>query len=574
MNRLQRMAAIAVTCSAIVCAQNPASEPRAIVRIVLNAAYQDDEEQVKAIRFLATRIKPTAIQVPTNDTISATVARVYGFGSKNLDQVYQAFEDAIKDLNGLSRATQWKPGVRLVPTLPSWAKTSFNPDKPQNTLPVFSSASVQTLSTPDGVLNAITAPPPAPRRDQHAPQTVALDLEMSSAEADDLLKLGPEDAPNLLLQPPVLLSAAMPVVFADNGPVASLPPFSVNPQSAESIRRAADRVRRRSLLFILDSGWPTLDIKRQSQRDLLDILRVMRETYALGPALAQSPDSSWSPPANDHCKLIHASLEALQGLDNGRAVQTIYVPLSRDQGAQLVLKELLYVYFVWQGLQQQGVTPGQINLAQRDWRDVRRTAAATATKAITTNVPLTAQGSSLASDKAIVEALLVLATQYSQHTQRAFFISESWTVGKSFLYVNYPKEPRGIVFAAVGNNNGINVYQNAWDFAQRSLQASDHVAVMNAFVGDKPACDSNIVDDFANTRAVAFNGQIDGGPCGTSYAAPRIAWFVAFSEALQPAPTAPRNWANEVQLRLTSWRQSGAGLLKYSFDIEKFVGSL
>jgi hypothetical protein len=305
-------------------------------------------------------------------------------------------------------------------------------------------------------------------------------------------------------------------------------------------------------------------------------LKIVREGFRLGPPLVASPDKTWAGgPANPHCSRILDSLRELQGLDDGRAVQVIYVPVSQDQGAQAVLRELLYVYYVWRGLEQNGIRPGQIDLSQRDWKDVRKDAALNASRAISNNVPLKADGANLASDKAILEALLNIATQYCEKTKRSFFVNESWTVGKSLLHVQYPEEPRGIVLAAVGNNAGIDVYQTRWDFARRSLQTNDHIAVMNAIVGDVPACDSNVVGNFTNTRAVAFNGQIAGGPCGTSFAAPRVAWLLAFSEALRPAPVDIQNWANDVQARLVTWLQTGpAGLSKYSFDFDRFANSL
>lgn len=552
------------------------SEPRSIVRIVLNAAYQNNEQQAAAIDVLANRLQPTAIEVLPNDTISSLVARLYGFGRKNgLDKVYDAVETAIKRLNNIEDPRELRAGTRLVPTIPSWAKTDFDPDKIQNIVPAFASAVVKDVLIRTQQVAALTTPPAAPSRADHAPQTVAMYLEMSEQEATSLLSLTAADAPGMLLEKPVSVSAPMPVIFAkDDPPDATLPPFSIGEQDLAKLQAAKTKAQRRSILLIVDSGWPTPEIKKQSQADLFQILRTVREAYRLGPGLAKSEDTSWAAPANDHCVLIKAALREMETIDAGALVQTIYVPLSQEQGAATLLKELLYVYFVWQGLEQNHVAPGDVNLAATDFNDVRATAEKTASHSLKSNIPLKATGAALSSEKAIIEALLWIVTQYCEKTGKSFFLNESWTVGKSVQHVTYPTEPRGIVLAAVGNDNGINVYKNRWDFAQRSLQASDHVAVMNAFLGSEPGCISNVVDDFEDTRAIAVNGKITGGPCGTSFSSPRVAWLLAFAEALNPAPAAPQNWANEVQGRLRSWRQPGAGLLRFRLDFSRFVSGL
>ncbi len=152
-----------------------------------------------------------------------------------------------------------------------------------------------------------------------------------------------------------------------------------------------------------------------------------------------------------------------------------------------------------------------------------------------------------------------------------YFLNESWSVGKSSLFVMYPRTPRGIILAAVDNSGGLNVYQLGWDFAQRSLQSSDTVAVMNVDSMGQPLCRSNIVDDLPNTRAVSFDGSVSDGPCGTSYSSPRAAWLLAFAAALGPPSANPDNWANEFQLLITKFRGPGQGLGKYALSPDKYV---
>src|SRR5262245_43365521 len=103
-------------------AQN-ARDAVSTVRVTLNAAYDDAPDKISQLETVARVLPRTEVDVPEGDTISAFVARQYGFGrSDGLTKTYELFERLILEFNRISDPKDWKPGKRLAPTLPKWAK--------------------------------------------------------------------------------------------------------------------------------------------------------------------------------------------------------------------------------------------------------------------------------------------------------------------------------------------------------------------------------------------------------------------------------------------------------------------
>jgi len=59
---------------------------------------------------------------------------------------------------------------------------------------------------------------------------------------------------------------------------------------------------------------------------------------------------------------------------------------------------------------------------------------------------------------------------------------------------------------------------------------------------------------------LAYDGDVNGAPeCGTSFAAPRVAWLLALRET-RDSDFDPQNWEDELYRLITSGRTPSGGL--------------
>ena len=140
---------------------------------------------------------------------------------------------------------------------------------------------------------------------------------------------------------------------------------------------------------------------------------------------------------------------------------------------------------------------------------------------------------------AAVWRLAELAAKQDKHNP-VFFLNESWTVVPDTVELGSPGLSSGIVVAAAGNTPGkeVNSDTGKIDFARNATPANDVLAALDTKPGlNQPFCDSSQLnrDTLSMTMAAAYDGEaVDGGLCGTSFSAPRIAWLLALGK--QPEP--------------------------------------
>ncbi len=540
------------------------------VRVTVSGTYRNTDEDAKRVDTIGRLLPPTLVNIPAGDTISAFIARQYGFGnSDGLSRIYDVVEKILLDLNGLQRPTDWKPGQRFAPTLPKWAKSDFNPNKIANQISILSESLGALIVGPGDV--ALPPPPPPVERPNSAPQNQGIDIAglTDTAAADIMRRVQANSA--LFAEAPLLLTGSMNVRFDRSDLGSDSPASPLTPDEIERLRSiGAQKPVRGSLLYVLDSCWPDERAYIESVTRLLGILADLRTTNKLGPAFTPSlKPGSFSPPAKGgtHCQDVEASLRFLRAVDGGGVVSVIYVPLSKDQQSEAVLAELLYSHFLVQGV---GSGLGVADLNLPVFSDVRKKAKEKVNEALQ-NIPKVAVGQSLATEKAILDSVMTVANLHARKTRQSYFINESWNVGRSNLFPQYPKVPLGLVVAAVGNSGGVNVYEQEWDFALRSSNADDTIAILNTDRSGEFLCHSNVISFGPASRALAFDGRVGQTTCGTSFSAPRVAWLLAFWEAFQQMPPNPSGWAKEFQMRMLRLRSESDGVTGLVLDVQRYL---
>jgi hypothetical protein len=247
------------------------------------------------------------------------------------------------------------------------------------------------------------------------------------------------------------------------------------------------------------------------------------------------------------------------------------VPLTKEQNATPVLTDLLQTEYL------RGFT-NYSNKQVKPPKDLIKRSRETAENTISKSYPEKWSGDEVLTDKSILDAILDLGNLYANENHTVVFVNESWTVPHDEYHVYYPDPLNGIVLAAAGNAN-LNVISSHLDFAERSTNHKDTLAVMNRRPGesDFPCSSSfvgaNVADE---AMATAFDGEVLGSAiCGTSFAAPRIAWILAADEAVRKSALDPTtSWEVLLDLRLKKIRDSNAsGFDIYLFDPIAFLKS-
>jgi hypothetical protein len=311
----------------------------------------------------------------------------------------------------------------------------------------------------------------------------------------------------------------------------------------------AKKVTRPVPLFVLDTGWPDPLTADRSRTLISQMVSTVRS--ALGVPFTAPPPTAFQPPSSSHCQRIARALEEFEQLDPNRAVPVIYVPLSREQGAESLLHELLFTGELLNRSQLPRPNRPRLPIPA----DVLRDARAFATSRLQT-IPPKITGRVTTTEKAIVESLIHVATARSILEGGAFVVSESWVLSQNVLAYAAPLDLTGLVVTAAGNF-GVNIVDDRVDFARRALTSAEFVTVLNTTPDGAPVCGSSTVagQQLQQMAVVGFNGDVVDGSA-TSFATPRVAWLIALAEASRTTAVNTESWAAEFRRRLLGLRPS------------------
>jgi len=541
--------------------------------IRINTVYDDNADSLRQIKLLIKYLVPSEEVLRPGQTISEFSVEHFSLGPTDLPQSYQLIEDAILHLNRLARPEDARAGVLLVPTLPrrksrgglkNWAESVGMSATRTQEMVAETEAKMELFKA-----LPTTQPNEPPPNEFVFPIVVPL-VDLRSPEGQSLLK----DPNTALVEEPMILryASGRETIYPTED---YLVLEEAERQQIKSWLR--NDASRSPVVFILDSGWPSLDAYLEAKSTLIEAFDQVWAKWAIPvkQRFKRKVESDvWKKPSNTHCQTIEHSLKEFRDLDSNHRVRVIYLPLILEEqpGAEL-LQELFELYFISRSIDAP-LGEQAHKISRQVIKEARNSAKSTLTK-IKVGEEL---GEDVLSNKALLQATWILGNYIAGRDDTVFFVNESWTLRASLVEYTMPFL-YGFPIAAAGNipRKVVTSSQGSGpvDFARRSQTNGDVIAVMNFRKGVGWQCDSSIVDDafLPVTVAVGFDGRVSekDSECMTSYAAPRVAWLLACSESLRHSSPDRSRWPADLKLRLLLSRSDATGLDQLIFDPIKYM---
>lgn len=487
-----------------------------------------------------------SVQVQSGDSVEGIVLREYGFGKSNSVDAYASIERKIVRLNKLRSPHQIRAGEPLhIPALPPLAATQPNPANPYNALPKISTYAPLSAAT-SGLLDvsslSFLKPPTITSLNRRGAPTVAEYMWVPRAQVARERDLA--GAASEAIQ--VHAETVMATFDSEIGARGST--SFLDPNEREKLKNViAATPLQAPVLIILDDGWPSEVAFRNSIAWLNEAFGQIRrhfkypvgqQTQALGPKAR----TTFPVPAF-HARTIDRALQPLTKLqgDGVERVRVVYLPLTvAQEHAAAVLSDLVTLRLVddWVG-DRRGDDPPALGEVQR----LRRIA-----DDVIGRLPKDTGVRVVKTDKAVIEAVMLLADLYARATGDPYVVNLSWTTPKLQNRYADMRFNLGLVVAAAGNASALDcskcgplhAYSDSckcadnvaaaerW-FAVRAVDGEDVIAVMNAARDGTLQCRSSLVaSQISRTlAAVSLDGTVDASTCGTSFSAPRVAWLAA-----------------------------------------------
>lgn len=521
---------------------NPAPN-KSTLRIEL-APYDDSPDSLRQISTLIRLLPPRQVDLPPNGTISALVLAEYGFGPSNLPGTYALLQERILALNGFATPEQAVARQILIPSLPS--NVRYNSSIAWNDFPGVADFRVTSRSArgditaaqmEDVVVERVTDT----RRRGSNGITFDLPLPANLLRDKSIVALVKEPFASLPSEPLRVKFETQECSTPNPGPVLSQ-------QQRGELEKVLKGAKRTVPLYIVDTGWPSAPAQKESWEHLRSLLHIVREHFGLAaPPPLSLP--AFVEPRVDHCTRIDRALEEFRTINRER-VRVVYVPMSKEQGAAALLREMIEVADTVRRIVSKfrrdqlpaTVPPDILNNAKRFAADV------------ITRVPDSITGEITETDKAVLESTIILAAEAARLEKTFHVVNESWVVATDVIRYEQPSNPMGLIVTAAGNDE-VNINLKEVDFAHRSSAGWPFVAVMNVDKNGDRTCGSSFIDlsVLETSSAISFSGTI-AGRSATSYAAPRVSWLLAAAEAVRPQPVEPGVWPGQVQLRIKGTR--------------------
>jgi hypothetical protein len=624
-----------------------AAEPNVILRVLVSAAYDDSPRNLAMIRTVTQSLPPLLDSTTVPQPVDVLVWEWYnvGVGPKSrasgdtLPQTYAYLAAYIRQLNGVPLDAAVIPaGQVLMPALPKRALTEPNDTLGRNYVPqVLRSAvrlreheNTKPLEIPPAVVLTTTADSSlhtdTVRRlvlgrgfrlvtgaDRPASQYRALELVVP-------LRLAPalNVRAKALIDSGLATFTSLPVRIRTGQPTDSIAdstgdstPSVVRPAAAnlgasasgyapwwgpptDSISHAIGAVSRRRTvpMAVVDFGWPSDADYQYSRNRLRELVDLTRKDWGLSPLNGRVKDPSFTPPSHKHSVHIANAISALRNVMQPSPVDVLFVPLTQEQDAGPILKELIRTSYglrlKFEGLRlaalddTKAAVLASCEFDPSDFRSFPRCARALSLGGDDTDdvlrqvdrdlslIPLqvrtdAAGRADVRTSSSILSAVWRVLDAYSLARDTTAVVSVSWTVEQLFGISSLPESRWGpspvVLVAAVGNVPGflVNGVINAMDFG---ASANDpHVlAVLDVDTSGAPRPYSSLVDStahrLARINAVGYDGVVSDSVYGTSFAAPRVAWFLAAGEAIRAKRRSDGGWALDLMGRITCLRSS------------------
>jgi hypothetical protein len=538
-------------------------DAEAVVRLTLHNSY-DSSTSLDLVEAYLRLVPPKEVSIAPGETISSVVFREFGFGPRNRPAHYELFERAILKANRVSRPEEVRPGRLLVPALPPIGvatKVGHGLGAADRTV-VYDSAASE-----GGEATVTPGPVVVDRRAWRRPARTVADLRLPANAFADFVRAAPDSAKVLFRDPnTVALSRSMLVVPAQVcGPRSSGAETAferlITDAQTQDLKSLLAATPHTVTLFVLDTSWPDADAYVDSRAFLTQLVSRACRLYRvpqLARDLRKTKDSFVA--GHAHARQVRDALQELAPLSS--RVRIIYVPMTKDQGASDVLETILAVGaardklfgavsgFLGPAALNDTVIAGIADEARKTLPSLMSSISAApdpATRFFVTN-------------PALIDSLYQIASDVSRDAGNDVFVfSQSWTAPANAISMRLGEHPRGLIVAAVGND-GKSVDATETSYATFAKRLAFVLAVMTLDRNGQPYCGTSCVDyTHEDMNAVGFNGTIPGDKCGSSFAAPRVAWLIAAREARRPGafPDDASKWVSEVRRRIRTLRPPG-----------------
>lgn len=582
------------------------------LRMVINSNYTDARSSRALVSRLMRSLPPSIIQIPTETTFHKLVLDQYNISigpkASSAGQRYESLYDSvaayIAELNPQTNLIQniIPAGKLALPTLPPKAEWDppftavgrLSPQVLETTIGMeASTGGKDSMLVSKQGFDTLTASPTS---------TAVLFVKTSVANADSLVK-----AATPLLETGELSVVDAPMHY-EYGDAAGLldgysPGEGLLAQSAvdELARRLSAPQRRGVPLVLIESAWPDRPTALASCLRMNAILGKVRNTWGISE-VSPSPvcdTVAFTDPPTEHSQHVLSSLKQLTKI-GADVVLPIFVPMSKDQGAAPLLREIIRVSELYslkstvfrdtlKKREELGRTCKGLNLGQpltftecirllpdsgfTRTADVRSGDAMRQLrdKILVDNDKRHFEGSS-----AIVTAVVNVVSAFSLAEGTGAFVSTSWIVPSAYMGTFTPSltVPTVLIVAAAGNDNKIvNNDKSPIELARWAAERQV-IAVVNLTPAGDTVCHTSVVDtSLLNvTSVVGFDGDLERRTCGTSFSAPRVAWILAADEALRCGRLSAANWRARIASRLLALRKGGSSYQSLLLNPLEFVG--
>jgi hypothetical protein len=505
------------------------------IAVYLDRSYAKNDSSLRILKELSRLLVPTKIQSTESKSVAQTIVDVYGFGRRQRPEAFDFLYQEILRLNQLDPNAKVDAGPLLVPTAPRWSPPrGYDRDRPKlgydhslesNRVVLSTTADIErspTAGTPDSLKtrSVINEDWLLPQRDLMGATSVLLranveDISTFVASTAHLKEVG------LFLRGPFNIAAA-DVAAATAGSDDEF--YRLSPAERTAVEHAKSKRKVQIPLVVLDLEWPSDALAKKSTGWLYDLINEERREKGIGPPLAMSQASPLATTTIfPHSAAIADALYPLSDLDTvGVAIQ--YIPVIPAGEAKRVLTDLVSTYFIsWSR-----------NRAQTPASNVVLEAEAAATINSVQVPPANGPVTVVRTTRTILDALVYLLHKRAERSGVSFVISASWVLSDSLEAApTVPEEMLGLIVAAAGNFDE-DVMRAGRDLGRLSVNGRKVLTVENYSGANLRTCRSSFfpagVEAVSRHRILGYRGgRANQNPfkCGTSFAAPRVAWFIA-----------------------------------------------
>jgi hypothetical protein len=510
------------------------------VRIPASAIYSEGGKEM--FSALVDALPPRSITVVEGESLSSIIKNEYGLAYTQDHS--RLIEHAILKLNKLPTPEKLQIGTCLVPSLPKRIATNgmrlAQPGtmflgETRNVKPAFPKA-IETVAFTHAFASSDTHP---------AGYTTYINASLPTSSALKL-KGFPVIWTNSHFE-----NFKLKIRLAQSASNTAANIMILNAEEVADLENSfRAKTRSKTLLFVQDTGWPDEDSMRESCRIVFELFDLVWTNGFGVTAPKRSGVPKFVQPKDPHCIRVRNALRQLTSIEKTRLVLPVFVPLTRDQGSEKLLIELLQIGRLLQDF--------KLRSRLRPNAEIIKVARRAAIDTVHGNVPLAWRSRVEYVDNAVVESLINLGSAVAALSGRYVVFNQSWTVDETSSFpTRIPMPLNGVIVAAAGNESGEDFIKSKRDFAQRCAFTKDTVAVLNVRRGGVREIKSSdaLTDYDIHALVVGFDGDIEDNETGTSFAAPRVAWLIAAAESLRNGEMPPYLWADRLVTALTNGRK-------------------